>query len=300
MARVLITGIDGFTGRFLAARLTSAGHEVHGLAFRAMEKIAGTQHIHTGDLLDRDALTRIVAEVLPDHVVHLAAIAFVGHGDVAAIYATNIVGTRNLLEALVASRLPVQSVLIASSANVYGNATEGAIAESASAAPANDYAVSKLAMEYTASLYRAKLPITIVRPFNYTGVGQSELFLLPKIVGHIRRKAEVIELGNLHVARDFSDVRDVVEAYARLLSSEKAVGGTFNVCSGEAYSLHQVLTMAQEIARHAIDVQVNPAFVRENEVKVLKGDPSKLDAAIGARQKIALRDTLRWMLEFDA
>ena len=168
-------------------------------------------------------------------------------------------------------------------------------------APANDYAVSKLAMEYVAKLYAERLPVVIARPFNYSGMGQAESFLLPKIVNHVRRRAPVIELGNLDVARDFSDVRNVVQIYRQLLEAPTAVGQTFNVCSGKAWSLNEVLGMVRKLSGHDFEVRVNPAFVRANEVKTLLGSRAKLDALSGAAAlpvaEIPLHDTLRWMLE---
>lgn len=113
----------------------------------------------------------------------------------------------------------------------------------------------------------------------------------------MRRRAPLIELGNLDVARDFSDVRNVVQLYRRLLEAPAAVGQTFNVCSGQAWSLNDVLTMVREISGHDFEVRVNPAFVRQNEVKTLVGSRAKLDAVVGEVPEIALRDTLRWMLE---
>ncbi len=133
-----------------------------------------------------------------------------------------------------------------------------------------------------------------MRPFNYTGVGQHENFLLPKIVSHFRRNAREIELGNLNIARDFSDVRIVSQAYRRLLAVAPA-GQAFNICSGTAHSLDEVLGMMETIAGYRIDVKVNPAFVRANDVLRLTGNRAKLDAAIGAVEPIALADTLRWM-----
>ncbi|MFZ6649801.1 NAD-dependent epimerase/dehydratase family protein, partial [Undibacterium sp. TJN25] len=123
----------------------------------------------------------------------------------------------------------------------------GILAETEPAQPANDYGVSKLAMEHVARLWMDQLPITITRPFNYTGVGQADNFLLPKIISHYRRRAPLIELGNLDVARDFSDVRTVVQAYTRLLQHAPA-GQTFNVCSGQAHTLQQVLDIVADLA----------------------------------------------------
>lgn len=302
MTRILITGASGFTGRYLAYVLHAAGYEVHGLAHKEpLAPVNGLTALHLADLTDATRMAEVVQQVQPHKVAHLAAIAFVAHGDVDAMYRTNVVGTRHLLEALAIAKArgfaPLESVLLASSANVYGNATEGVLIEDAPPAPANDYAVSKLAMEYVARLYAERLPMVLARPFNYTGVGQAESFLIPKIVKHIRERAPVIELGNLHVARDFSDVRTVVQYYRRLLEVPAAVGQTFNVCSGAAYTMDEVLSLAQSIAKHQLEVRVNPAFVRANEVKKLMGSRARLDAVVGAVPSIALADTLRWMLE---
>ncbi|NML88110.1 NAD-dependent epimerase/dehydratase family protein [Sphingobium sp. TB-6] len=297
MSRVLITGVDGFTGRHLTTVLAGQGHEVIGISHRPVtHPVEGLAQSHVCDLTDAQGLKDIVAQSRPDKVAHLAAIAFVSHGVVEDIYRTNIVGTRNLLEAVSAVG-GVDAVLLASSANIYGNRVSGAINEDVAPDPVNDYAVSKVAMEYVAQLYREKLPIIIARPFNYTGVGQSINFVIPKIIDHVRRKAAQIELGNLDVARDFSDVRDVVMAYGVLLSRPEAVGQVFNICSGEAQSLRDVIEMVKDISGHDFDVTVNPAFVRENEVKMLWGDRARIEALSGRSPQYALRDTLAWMLE---
>lgn len=289
--RALLTGCHGFTGRYVAAELEAAGFDVVGLAHDGDPPRAG---VLRANLLDRDALHQAVAEARADAVVHLAAIAFVAHGDVDEIYRTNIVGTRNLLEALAAADHKPRSVVLASSANIYGNAEVEPIDEDAKPAPANDYAVSKLAMEQMARLWTERLPIALVRPFNYTGVGQSESFLIPKIVAHFRRGAKVIELGNTDVARDFSDVRDIARAYAAVVAKAPA-GIAVNFCSGVAHSLDDVLAMMAKIAGYEIEVQVNPAFVRTNEVRRLTGSNARLRALTGFAPSIPLEETLRWM-----
>ncbi|AGK46845.1 3-beta hydroxysteroid dehydrogenase/isomerase family protein [Burkholderia thailandensis MSMB121] len=294
MAKVLITGIGGFTGRYLARRLTQSGHDVCGLVHRAGVGLEWRTHV--ADLLDRGQLADVFERERPDSVVHLAAIAFVAHDDVSAIYQTNVVGTRNLLDALASSSHTPRSVLLASSANVYGNTDREWIDESVPPAPANDYAVSKLSMEFVARLWRERLPIVVVRPFNYTGVGQAANFLLPKIVSHFRSRASVLELGNLDVIRDFSDVRAVAAAYEKLIGGAFA-GETFNVCSGVGYSLHDVLAMAEELTGYRPEIRVNPNFVRANEVRKLIGNSTKLRDAIGEPLAVGLRDTLAWMLE---
>lgn len=295
MKRALITGIKGFTGEYVAAELKQHGWEVWGIGTQVESKDA---RYRTVDLTDSAAVRDIVAELQPDVVVHLAAIAFVGHGDADAFYTVNVIGTRNLLSALSASNKRPECVLLASSANVYGNTTEGVLSETSPPDPANDYAVSKLSMEYMARLWMTMLPIVIARPFNYTGVGQTESFLLPKIVGHFRRKVELIELGNLDVWRDFSDVRAVAKAYRRLVHACPA-GEVVNVCSGRTHSLRDVLRMAAFISGHQMRVEVNPAFVRANEVKTLSGNPAHLRSLIGEWSSPPLEETLRWMLESD-
>lgn len=290
--RALITGIHGFTGRYMAAELKAQGCEVIGIGRQPSEE-AGYYQV---DLADTTALQKLLAEIQPDIVVHLAAVAFVGHGVADAFYQVNLIGTRNLLEAIDACGKTPECVLIASSANVYGNAAEGLLDEATLPSPANDYAVSKLAMEHMANLWQTRLPLIIARPFNYTGVGQDENFLLPKIVAHFLRKADRIELGNLDVWRDFSDVRAVVSAYRGLLEAQP-VGQTINVSSGVTHSLREVIDVCSEITGHEIITEVNPAFVRENEVKTLCGDNSRLRGLVPEWQTPPLKETLRWMLE---
>ncbi|AAZ34081.1 GDP-mannose 4,6-dehydratase [Pseudomonas savastanoi pv. phaseolicola] len=289
--RALITGINGFTGRFMANELAAQGCEVLGVGSQPSD----SPSYYQVDLADVAGLRKLLADTQPDIVVHLAALAFVGHGAADAFYQVNLIGTRNLLEAIDACGKVPDCVLLASSANVYGNASSGMLDETTQPAPANDYAVSKLAMEYMASLWHAKLPIVIARPFNYTGVGQAENFLLPKIVSHFTRKASTIELGNLDVWRDFSDVRAVVSAYRGLLEA-RPLGQTINVSSGVTYSLREVIDMCREITGQDIDVQVNPAFVRANEVKTLCGNNARLRALVHDWQTPPLRETLSWML----
>jgi nucleoside-diphosphate-sugar epimerase len=289
--RALITGLRGFTGYYMAQELTAAGYRVYGTVMPG--ETLGPD-IFPVDLCDREAVARMVDEVQPDVVAHLAGIAFVAHSNAELMYRVNVVGTRNLLEALANGQHRPTSVLLASSANIYGNASVPVIDENVAPSPANDYAVSKLAMEYMARLWMDKLPITIARPFNYTGIGQAENFLLPKIVSHFRRNEKRIELGNLAIARDFSDVRMVARAYRRLLAVAPG-GEAFNVCSGSSHSLANLIDMMSEIAGYHIDVHVNPAFVRANDVLTLTGSNSKLTAVIGQLDPTPLSETLRWM-----
>ncbi|MET0103021.1 MAG: GDP-mannose 4,6-dehydratase [Sedimenticola sp.] len=293
MQTALITGVNGFTGRYLAKELEAAGHTVYGVVHGG--EFAGDREFSI-DICERNAVRELIDNLEPDVIAHLAAVSFVAHDDIAEVYQTNIIGTRNLLEALADSEKRPKSVLLASSGNVYGNTSVDPIDESTPVCPANDYAVSKLSMEKMARLWLDKLPIVIARPFNYTGSGQSTKFLLPKIVEHYRRGAREIELGNVDVKRDFSDVRTVVGCYAKILELSPS-GEVFNVCSGQAISLQQILTMMSEIAGYEIEVKINPAFIRDNEVKRLRGSNDKLLKTIGDITQIPLMETLRWMYQ---
>lgn len=298
MDKVLITGVTGFTGRYLAPNLANAGYEVHGTVHgEDVGEVEGVTQLHKVDIADLDSVQPVVSGLAPRKVVHLAAIAFVGHNDLDTMYRANILGTRNLLAALAKCSTSPDAVLVASSANVYGNSSLGVIDETIPVAPANDYGLTKAATELAAGIYSGRLPTIIVRPFNYTGRGQADHFLIPKIVAHVRQGIDEIELGNLDVARDFSDVRVVTEAYARLLNAPTAIGGTFNVCSGRAVSLRRVIDVACEISGRALSVQVNPAFVRAGEVKSLCGSKAKIESMIGPLEMPPFEETLRWMIE---
>ena len=153
-----------------------------------------------------------------------------------------------------------------------------------------------MSMEYVAELFRDRLNITVVRPFNYTGVGQKKRFLLPKIVDHVRRKEAIIELGNIDVERDFSDVRDIANYYLHLASASSPIH-TINFCSGQPISIRSVLDYVNSQTGYEIKVVVNSNLIRENEVFRLVGDRSKLDRLLGARASFDISKTIEWMLE---
>ncbi len=278
--KILLTGAAGFTGLFFRSAAEAAGHHV--VALQA-------------DLSDKAAVAAEVLQAAPNAVVHLAAISFVGHADDTAFYGVNVVGTLSLLSALAALPIAPAKVLLASSANVYGNCDASPISEDQPPAPVNHYAMSKLAMEHMARTYLDRLPVVFTRPFNYTGPGQSPNFLIPKLVSHFARRAPAIELGNLHVEREFNDVRMVCDAYLGLLA-HGVPGEVYNVCSGQPSTLQTVLDELTNITGHQLDVRVNPAFVRANEVHRLCGDPAKLLACVGPLRQPALRETLMGML----
>lgn len=279
---ILLTGASGFTGRHFMQAATRAGHTVVPLQ---------------ADLSNPAQIEAEVVQAQPDAVVHLAAISYVAHADASALYAINTVGTTHLLAAVAALRKVPQCVLLASSANVYGNCNSSPIAETQAPVPVNHYAMSKLAMEHMARTYADRLPLIIARPFNYTGPGQASQFLIPKLVQHYAGLADSIELGNIHVEREFNDVRMVCEAYLALLQHGET-GQTYNICTGLPYTLQQVMDVLTDITGHRLNVRVNPALVRAAEVHRLCGDPGKLQAATGLDlHRYGLTATLQTMLE---
>ncbi|EGR0581288.1 GDP-mannose 4,6-dehydratase [Vibrio cholerae] len=287
MKKVLLTGVDGFTGKYVAEELTGKGYQVVGLVY----KQASEGHVAC-DLTDKQAVKNCLAEVKPDYVIHLAALSFVGHADQKAFYDVNVFGALNILEMAKEIGISFKKVIFASSANIYGNpiAIEK-IDESVIPTPVNHYAMSKLAMEHMAKLWFDDFPLLITRPFNYTGPGQAEQFLIPKIVSHFKKNAAEIELGNIDVYRDFSDVRDIAKAYVRLLESD-AHSEIVNLCSGNVFSLSSIISKMGDIAGYKINVKVNPAFVRTNEIKILGGDNSKLVSLTGFKPTITIDQTL--------
>jgi len=290
--RVLVTGAAGFTGRHLCTHLRECGYRVFGL----VEHARVDPDDLVADLLDAPALGAAIRTAAPDRVVHLAAIAFPGHAEAASIYRVNLTGTLTLLEALVREGFGRNRVLLPSTGTVYASSESGELLEPAPLAPATHYAVSKLAMEHMARMYARSLPITVVRPFNYTGPGQHEPYLIPKIVRHFAERAATIELGNVDVIRDFLDVRSVVDVYQRLLNTPAAAGGTFNVCSGKGVAIRDLVAMLEELTGHRIAIRVNPKFVRPDEPRRIVGCSAKLHAIIGDLRTVPLAMTLADML----
>lgn len=278
--RIIVTGGHGFTGKYLCNHLAKFNHTVKEL---------------TADLLDCDLLNKEVAAFKPESVVHLAGISNVHHEKVSEIYNINVVGTRNLLSTLASLDSQISSVILVSSAHIYSDEIDYPISENSPILPSSDYAVSKYAMELMANLWHDRLPITIIRPFNYTGIGQSNHFIIPKIVDHFRRREPSISLGNIMLHREFGDVRDVVEIYRRLVETP-AVGKTLNLSTNESTRLCDVIDICKKTTGHQIEVKINKQFIRENEPLKLIGDDSKIRELFPDLKRKKLLDTLSWML----
>ncbi len=281
MMRTLITGSRGFTGPYVMRELESKGHEIFQLE---------------SDLLDVASLFSELSEIKPTWVVHLAGISSVVHKAEADFRRINVTGTDNLLRALKNIKSPIRCILLASSANVYGNVGYKSLSEDATPMPSNKYALSKLEMERIGHYWAGDLPIVIARPFNYTGVGQSTEFVIPKIVDCFRMKACELEVGNLDVEREFNSVETVAYIYRRLLETTP-LGETINVCSGRAVRLRDVILTLSKLTKHSVNIKTNDLLIRANEVQRLSGDCSKLYRIIGEVKWPTIEDVLRAMLD---
>ena len=267
----------------------------------AMAQLRGFELIGLqSDITNLIALEKEVLKVTPDAVIHCAGISFVASKDQEAFYRVHALGTSNLLTALTQLPQKPKKVLLASSATVYGNAALTPTPEEHPLKPMDHYAMSKVAMEEMAKTFFDQLPIIIARPFNYTGVGQHDNFLIPKLIRHFAQKAPAIELGNLLVEREFNDVATICEAYLALLEYGHA-GEIYNVGTGQVRSLANVVDTLVKLTQHPMKISVNPDFVRANEVRRMCGNPQKLmDLLYQHNLKLqipSLEETLQKMLD---
>tara|TARA_B100000900_G_C20595946_1_gene723408 strand:- start:70 stop:927 length:858 start_codon:yes stop_codon:yes gene_type:complete len=281
-SKVLITGMDGFTGEHLAKVLLESGFECVGLRC---------------NLLDRNSVFSEIKSLKPSFIVHLAGISFAAEQDIDSIYRINIVGTVNLLDAIKGLSVKPKKVILASSAAVYGNVEASKLSEVLCPKPVNHYGCSKLAMEHVATNYFGQFPIIIARPFNYTGIGHSEKFLIPKIIRAYRNKLPEITLGNLDISREFNDVRDVISVYKLLLLCDEH-SCFVNICSGRSTSLFEIIQEMNEISGLCMEVVSSQEFSRGNEIKCLSGDDSILKSMLGYSFRYQLKDTLKYMFNY--
>jgi len=285
--KLLIFGIDSFTGFHLKNFLKNH-FDIYGTSI-------DNKYIKC-DITKKDEILKVLTKIKPDYIINLSAISFVGSLDKEAFYKVNTIGSLNILDAILELNLKLKKIILVSSATVYGNQNVEILDESLCPKPTNHYGVSKYAMETLARNYFDKLPIIITRPFNYTGVGQAEHFLIPKIVKHFKEKKESIELGNLDVVREFNDIYFVCEVYEKLLISE-VVAETINIASGRGIKLLEVINLMNEIANYEIKVKINPDFIRKNEIKKLIGSNKKLFSLIGKIKQKNFKITLKDMYE---
>jgi GDP-4-dehydro-6-deoxy-D-mannose reductase len=285
--RTLVTGADGFVGRHALERLQLA--DVETIAF-------------TGDVRDAAACLEQVRASRPDAILHLAAISSVADAwrDPDAVSDVNVGGTRNLLAATAAAAPDARFVLV-SSAEVYGAVPEHEqpIGEDTPARPRSPYAASKLEAEAIA--LAADLDTVVARPFPHIGPGQDERFAIASFAGQIaaieRGAPAILRVGNLDARRDISDVRDVVGAYLALLGAT-GTADLYNVGSGRAWRIGDVLTSLLALAEREIEVVPDPERLRPADTPLLLGDASRIERDLGWRAERPLEQTLLDTLTF--
>jgi len=292
---ILITGVSGFTGNHLSRSLIHKGAIVHGFSSSDADETSINGENICACLTEPKTLFSAVKRTNPEYIVHLAGISFANHENALPYYNVNVLGTENLLKACAAYATNLKKIIIASSAAVYGHPKRDFVSEEDLIAPVSHYGVSKLAMEHIARSYSKTLPIILVRPFNYTGPGQPDHFLIPKIVSHFAEGKPKIELGNTNIVREFSDVRDIADYYVSLLASEYF--GTVNLCTGQSHSFADIINGLTDITDHKIDIETNPEFIRKNDLLRLVGSPKKLMSITKKNFSFTLRDTLTAMLD---
>lgn len=231
------------------------------------------------DLDSRQDIGAWLGAVRPTHVIHLAARSHVV-GDALGFFQTNVLGTENLLLALSDCAIEPEKIILASSANIYGNSPADPITEDTPPRPANHYALSKIAMELLAGRFFGRWPILITRPFNYTGPGQSESFVFAKLAAAFARRDPVIRLGNQAVARDLSHVSYICDSYVALLETD-AHSLSVNLCSGNAVSIGETIALLRSLTGHDPVIETDPALVRPDDMLMLRGSPARLQSLIG-------------------
>jgi nucleoside-diphosphate-sugar epimerase len=290
MKKVLIIGMDSFTGQYLQSYLTKYRFDVYGTTYGNH-----SDRVYKCDITIKDEIKNIIKKVKPEYIINLAAISFVGNEQKELFYKVNVLAVENILDSIVEiENYKPEKVILVSSATVYGNQNENLLDESMCPNPVNHYGISKLAMEQLAKTYFDKLNIIITRPFNYTGVGQAEHFLIPKIVKHFKEKRKEIELGNIEVFREFNDIEFVCEIYRKLLESNTA-NNIVNIASNRVIALKDVITHMGKISGYEINIKINPLFVRENEIIRLSGSTDKLYSLIGNMEQQEFKNTLKDM-----
>lgn len=303
--RVLVTGIGGFVGPWLARALAERGHEAIGLVRAGDEPPPGVVG-HRADVTRRDEVEAVLRDVCPDAVIHLAAISFVPEAeqDPDAAYRVNLGGTLALMAAIRAVT-PTARLLHVGSSDAYGavRRDELPVGEDVPFRPLSVYGASKAAADVAAGQWARAYDLDVVRarPFNHTGPGQRATFVCAAIARQVARiergeQEPVLTVGNADPVRDFSDVRDVMAGYVALLERGKR-GEAYNLCAGEGVSIAEVIALFRTHARVPLRVSSDPALRRPVDVERIVGSHAKATADTGWTPRIALTETLRDVLD---
>jgi len=301
--KVLVTGAAGFSGQRMMEVLSHQGGitPVGFIRQETPETIQNPVVFKNADLLEKDRLNTVISEISPDAVLHLAGLT---HGTQEALHATNVKGTDNLLEAVLAAN-PGCRILVISSSAVYGYAGESPISETAPIRPVSEYGRSKAEQE-TISLHYAGegAAVAIARPFNLAGPGQTDAFICGRIVNQIveieRGERESLELWEISSSRDLIDVRDAVRGYWALVSheeySQKCSGESFNLGSGNAYRISTIINTIEKITGEHYPIRL-PETPPDIAIPTQQSNNSRITTLTGWKPVIPLADTLRDMLE---
>jgi GDP-4-dehydro-6-deoxy-D-mannose reductase len=302
--RILITGGTGFVGSYLVPFLKFRGAELTVLSTSsAIIQEVGVEYFKA-DIRNSDDVGAVVRAVNPEQIYHLAGVTSVAESwnNPRLAFDVNVAGTLNLFES--AMRLPSPPrILNVSTAQVYAQSYD-ALEETAPLGPDNPYAATKAMAELLAVQYRQSTSggIITARAFNHTGPGQLPSFALPSFAKQLAEMEAgiippVLRVGNINVKRDFSDVRDVVAAYYQLLDTAEN-GEIYNVCSGRAVLLADILKELQTHCRVIVKLEVDPTRLRPNEVPQMFGDATKIQRETGWRPEVPLETTLRELLTY--
>jgi len=306
MSRVLVTGATGFVGRHLVRLLQESGHRVFGTCFPDHPDGEGGDFVHL-NLCSEPDLAEFVRRAQPERIVHLAAVSNVRQSweKRTETLQTNLLGTSNLFEAA-RCHAPGCRLLFLSSSDVYGGlfGQEKYFKEEDPCQVVSPYAFTKVAGELLSRFYFQveKLDIVLARPFPHTGPGQAANFVFSdwaRQVALIERgeRPPLMEVGNLAIRRDYSDVRDTVKAYALLLDKGRP-GETYNVCSGKAVSLREVLDTLVKLSARPVDIRQDPSRLRKTDIPFLAGDGTKLRRETCWTPVIPFSRTLRDLLDY--
>jgi GDP-4-dehydro-6-deoxy-D-mannose reductase len=291
----------------LSGRLTGEGFEVFGLDTIPPSKGQDPFVFQEGDVTDRETVVRVVEEVRPDFIVHLASIGLTEKQRQMAekIYATNIVGTVNLLEAVVGIGIDCR-ILVTGSSAAYGFTLDGEnpIKESNLLRPVNHYGTSKAAQDMLGYQYWKRFGLKVIRTrtFNNTAPGESPEFVcsgFAKQIAEVEKglKKPVIHVGNLSPVRDFTDTRDVIQGYYLLLR-DGVPGEAYNICSGKGVSVEEILRLLSGLSRVSFRIRQVEEHMRAADVPVQIGDYSKMRDLTGWGPTIELRRTLGDILDY--
>lgn len=301
MKKVLIFGIGGFVGRYLALEFINSGYSVIGSDIQHNEKIPLEVDFYEADLLDADAVLALVKETEPEVIFNLAAVSSVviSWNSPQTTMTVNVIGALNIMEAA-RKCSPMPKVMFIGSCEEYQD-TDRPIDEKTPLNANNPYGISKITQERFADVYRERFGMQIycVRPFNHTGVGQRDSFVLPSFcrqVAEIEKSGRpgTIKVGNLSALRDFSDVRDVVRAYQMIVESDDCTE-IYNVGSGKAYKLSDLLNYIISLSKQKITVEIDVERFRLVDTPAICCDYQKIKKTLGWEPKYDLFDTLKEM-----